>query len=85
MRIVTDPVVDSVAFLIKHFVLPFAVKALFLLLNLLSRFMMLIITTVAGHSGADTISQKVSFAVGNIPRCKISYMLIFSSMTGSSK
>ena len=76
MRIVTDPVVDSVAFLIKRFVLPPAFKALHLLLNLFAWFVTLIISTVAGQRSADTVSQKVSSTVINFSRSKTLYMLI---------
>ena len=75
MRIVTDPVVDSIAFLIKHFGFPLVSKALDLLLNLLTWLMMFIVATIAGQGSADTVSLNVSSAVSNSPGSNF-YVLI---------
>lgn len=76
MRIVTDPVVDSVAFLIKRFALPPVFKAMHLLLDLFAWSMMFIVTTFAGQDSAETVAQKASSAVSNSPQSNICNILI---------
>lgn len=63
MRIVTDPVVDSVAFLVKRFVLPPIFRLLHLILNLTLHFITFLIANIASRNTADKASEQLTAMV----------------------
>jgi hypothetical protein len=63
MRIVTDPAVDSVAYLIKKFALPPLLRVFHLVVGFAMYMALLLITKVAGQVQADKASEGLTSLV----------------------
>lgn len=63
MRIITDPVVDSIAFLTKKFALPPLLRVFYLIFDVVMYLGLLLIAKVAGQAQADKASDELTSLV----------------------
>jgi E3 ubiquitin-protein ligase MARCH6 len=63
MRIITDPVVDSIAFLIKRFALPPIIKLLYMIVDFVVSSALYLVALVVGQATANKAYERLTSMV----------------------
>jgi hypothetical protein len=63
MRIITDPVVDSIAFLIKRFALPPILRTLYVIMDFILSSVLYLVAQIAGQTTADKAHEHLTSMV----------------------
>jgi hypothetical protein len=63
MRVITDPIVDSIAFLIKRFAIPPALRMLSMVADLILSSALYLVGKIAGQAASDSAYERLTSMV----------------------